>query len=409
MSTLAVRGRTTRIFMPRLVALVAACMPALVACTDDAAPGELDLAAQEEADFAGGKADASWDVAPTLHVGRRQFDRAAAGGRRVYPVWIAGSASTPVPLAIGATAVDGASVRVAVLGPLQGGQRAVLGAAGYTAPTGGVELELSVKTSGEHLLVVASHDLSSESFFEVTTSSDASPDEVDVLSSPKAGALVATGTQIVQAELGRVLANRTFDVELELWASPPMRPWDATKIATSVASGTQINVIVPPTVQAGDDVRLVVRKAGGPVLDAGVPARYAPEASAFVRTDAVLYGDLASVQVSGVVGFFEGHATLELRNETRGGVIDADAAVVAMPGHVGNGLNAFDATFAPELTLPGGGLNPDLPHNGVVLSVGFLDGNAAFRSLGCFEYCNDLSGFETCTGGPRACPTATAP
>jgi len=203
-----------------------------------------------------------------------------------------------------------------------------------------------------------------------------------------------------------VLAGRTFDVELELWASPPMQPWNAVKVATSVASGTQANVIVPASVRAGDDLRLVVREAGGPVLDAGVPTRYAPQAASLVRTDAILYGDIASVQVAGIVGFFEGQATLALRSETRHVEIALDDITASMPGQIGNGFGAFDAAFAPELEH-NGTLNPDLPRNGDLLSVGTFNGNGDYRRLGCFEYCNDLSGMATCTGGPRACPTTT--
>ena len=394
--------------MSRLAFVAALLVPTIVACTDVDAPSiDEDMAAAEELPVsAAGKADTSWDVAPTLHVGQRQFDRAAAGGRRVFPVWIAGSASAPVPLDVtAAVASEGGSVRIAVLGPLKNGTRAVLAAGGYASPKTDVEVSLKVKTTGEHLIVIGSHDLSDETFFEVAATSNADARKLDVLASPKAGALVATGTNMVQAELGSVLANRNYDVELELWASKPMQPWNAVKVATSVASGTQANVIVPASVKPGDDLRLVVRKAGGAVLDAGVPARFFPQATTFVRTDAILYGDLVSVQVAGVVGFFEGHASLELRNETRHRIIDTDEHEVSMPGHVGNGFNAFDATFDPAITLENGSINPDLPRNGDLLSVGYINGNGDFRRLGCFEYCNDLSGMETCTGGTRTCPT----
>ena len=396
--------------MSRLAFVAALLVPTIVACTDaaDAPSIDEDMAAAEEIPASNaGKADSTWDVAPTLHVGHRQYGRAAAGGRRVYPVWIAGSTSAPVPLEV-AAAVDGdsaPSVRIAVLGPLQNGQRAVLAAGGYASPKASVDVSLKVKTTGEHLIVIGSHDLSDETFFEVTASSTADARALDVLASPKAGALVATGTNMVQAQLGKVLSNRSYDVELELWASKPMQPWSAVKVATSVASGTQANVIVPSTVKPGDDLRLVVRKAGGAVLDAGVPTRYFPEATPLVRTDAILYGDLVGVQVAGVVGFYEGHASLELRNETRHRIVDTDDREMSMPGHVGNGFNAFDASFDPPITLENGSINPDLPRNGDLLSVGYINGNGDFRRLGCFEYCNDLSGMETCTGGTRTCPT----
>ncbi len=390
--------------MSRLTYLI---LPFAIACaTDPSSPDDVHLAGEDASVSTSGKQDAAWDTAPTLHVGERVFDSAAVNGRRVYPVWIAGRPGAPVTLDVTATAAEGDyNVRVAVLGPLRNGTRAVLGAGGYATPKGNVEIGLSVVSSGEHLIVVGSHNLSSETWFHVQTHcDDCDPGATDILASPKAGALVGVGTNMVQTRLGEVLANRTFDVELELWVSPPMQQWNAHKVATSVASGTQANVIIPSSVRAGDDVRLVIRKAGGRILDAGVPTRYAPQATSLVRTDAILYGDIASLQVAGIAGFFEGHATIALRSETRHVEIASDEIEMSMPGHVGNGFNAFDATFAPELEI-NGTLNPNLPHNGELMSVGTFNGNGDYRRLGCFQYCNDLSGMETCTGGPRACPT----
>ncbi len=382
-------------------------LPFTIACaTETNSPDDERLAAEDAAVSTASKADAAWDTAPTLHVGERKLDHAAAQGRRVFPVWIAGRPGAPVPLDVTATAVDGDySVRVAVLGPLRNGTRAVLGAGGYATAKGNVEISLSVATAGEHLIVVGSHNLSTETWFNLQAHCDGCDGSAtDILASPKAGALVGNGTNIVQTRLGGVLANRNYDVELELWASPPMQSWNATKVATSVASGSQANVIVPSSVRAGDDLRLVIRKAGGAVLDAGVLTRYQPQLASLVRTDAILYGDIASLQVAGITGFFEGQATIALRSETRHVEIAVDDIEMSMPGHVGNGFNAFDATFAPEIEH-NGTINPNLPHNGELMSVGTFNGNGDYRRLGCFQYCNDLSGMETCTGGPRACPT----
>jgi hypothetical protein len=71
------------------------------------------------------------------------------------------------------------------------------------------------------------------------------------------------------------------------------------------------------------------------------------------------------------------------------------------------GFGAFDATFAPDIVDENGDLAPNLPRNGELLSVGFLNGNGDYIRLGCFEYCNDLSGEATCTGGPRSCAVAS--
>ena len=234
--------------------------------------------------------------------------------------------------------------------------------------------------------------------------SDDCGDTVDILASPKSGALVAMETdRLLQANLGAVLANRDFDVELELWVSPPGQQWAATHVGTSVASGTQVNAIIPDSVNAGDDIKLVVREAGGRILDTGVLTRFAPQAAAFARTDAILYGDLVSVQIGGVVGFFEGTAEMALRSETRDLEIARHVMYAELPGAVGIGFGAFDASFNPELFDAQGVLNPNLPHDGELLSVGYINGNGVYRRLGCFEYCNDLAGTGTCTGGTRAC------
>ena len=362
--------------------------------------GDLQLATETDSDFVGGKADASWVDASTVHVGERVFDFADANGRKVFPVWLDAGIATDVV----ATAVDDGTVRVAVLGPLRDGRREVLGAAGYSSPRANIEMTVATAERGEHLIVVGSHELATPTSFQlVTYCPDCTADQTDVLAEPKAGALVGHDG-LVTMQLGGVLAERDFDVEVELWASPPAQWWNGTKVATSVASGSQVNVIVPDGVKAADDLRLVVREAGGRVLDTGVVTRFAPTLAPIVRTDALMYGDLVSVQASGIAGSFEGVIELSLRSETRGVTIADTAVKTDLPGQVGNGFNACDAAFNPDLELESGVLNPNLPHNGELLSIGTIDGNGGYRRMACFEYCNDLSGMETCTGGPRSCP-----
>ncbi len=394
------------------------CALALAACvdgsTDDSMAEEIELAGSDAlppADAADGSAD--WDVGPTLQVGTRVFDGAGAGGRRIHPMWIAGTREAPVPVRVTARAFEANdSVRVAVLGPLKDGQREVLAAAGYSARVSEVEFSVDVKVSGEVLIVVGSFGLATDVTYELSATCAPGAGEacggarVDVLASPKAGALVGTESgRLVQATLGDVLAERTTDIEVELWASPPMVPWVAERVAVSQASGNQVNFIVPAGVDAGDDLTMVVREAGGRVLETGFVTRFAPEARSFARTDAILYGDIASLQIAGVAGFFEGAADLELRSETRGLTVAAYTAWAEQPGADGIGFGAFDASFTPELEIDGE-LNPALPRNGELLSVGTINGNGDYRPLACFEYCNDLSGMETCTGGPRTCPAA---
>jgi hypothetical protein len=87
---------------------------------------------------------------------------------------------------------------------------------------------------------------------------------------------------------------------------------------------------------------------------------------------------------------------MRLFSETREMELATYTAYADKPGQIGNGLNAFDATFMPELTRA--------PYDGEILSVGFINGNGDYRRMGCFQYCNNLSGLSSCTGGPRACP-----
>jgi hypothetical protein len=76
----------------------------------------------------------------------------------------------------------------------------------------------------------------------------------------------------------------------------------------------------------------------------------APEARSFARTDAILYGDIASLQIAGVTGFFEGAADLELRSETRGLTVATYTAWADQPGAEGIGFGAFDASFLKSLS-----------------------------------------------------------
>ncbi|MFN0250391.1 MAG: hypothetical protein ACKV2T_26160 [Kofleriaceae bacterium] len=392
--------------MRRLAATLAAAL-SLVACTDG--PSDIELAADTDLDAVGGKADRAWDAAPTLHVGERLSGHASAGGRRVYPLWIAGTSAAPVSIDIVASAQNEGDVRVAVLGPVKNGGRPVVAAAGYAAPRESIDLRLSATARGEYLVVVGSFELATDTSFSLGTHcATCASDQIDVLAEPKAGALVATENGgIVQVELGAVLADRNFDVEVELWASPPAQDWNASKVATSVASGTQVNIRVPDSVLPGDDLRLVVRRAGGAILDAGVTTRYAPVLEPIVRMDALLYGDLVSVGASGIVGYYEGVASLSMRSESRNVILADHDLPVDRPGQPRNGFGAFDATFNPPLEIEPGVTNPNLPTNGELLSIGYLNGTGDYQRLGCFEYCNDLSGEEACTGGARSCPAST--
>jgi hypothetical protein len=372
----------------------------LLACAE-APVDELELAESDAltTSSALGAADApSWDPADTLHANSPQFEYAAANGRRVHSLWIAGTSTSRVPMTITARAAAGHDVRIAVLGPLKNGARPVLAADGYASAKQTATASLQVATSGEHLVVVGSYNLARETFYTLDAACSAAScaSRVDVLHTPKDMALVGNEQRLVQMQLGSVMAGFGADIAVEVWASPPMQWWNGKRVGTSYASGTQVNMIMPTTLRSGDDLRLVVRQAGGRVLDTGVTTRYVPVRQAFARLDSILYGDLASMQIAGVVGFFEGQADLRLRSETYGRELARDIIRADRPGMIGNGFNAFDATFEPKLT--------NAARNGELLSVGWINGNAEYKRLGCFQYCNDLSGMASCTGGPRACP-----
>jgi hypothetical protein len=382
---------------PRFILL--SVVGALTACAATS-PDETELAAGDNIAQVGGAADApGWDDAETLHANSPLVDSADAAHRNVHSLWIAGSMMNPVPLTISATAIDGADVRIAVLGPLVNGAREVLAADGYGSAKHTASLSLDVTTRGEHLVVVGSYDLAQWTSYELKATCSDCESRVDVLTSPKTLALVGNAQRLVQMQLGDVMIGAGTDVEVELWAAQPMQSWSATKIATSTASGNQVNAIIPDSVQPGDDLRLVVKLPGenGRALDTGVATRFVPAASAFARLDSIVYGDIASLQISGIAPFFEGVADLRLFSETYRREIAAAPQHASAAGQVGNGFNAFDATFMPDYSVAA--------RDGELLSIGYLDGNGDYRRMGCFEYCNNLSGLSSCTGGPRACPT----
>jgi hypothetical protein len=373
----------------------AACVDAQVADDND-----MDMATVDTTTPTAGKGDTpGWEPAATLHADTSLSDFASAGSRRVHSIWVSGSNNNRVPLTISAHTNDDSDVRIAVLGPLQNGARAVLAADGYSSRKRAVSVSLDVAQPGEHLVIVGSYNLATDTSYELSaacTGAGCGVSRVDALATPKDGALVGDTSRLVSMVLGDALVGYG-DVEVEVWAAPPMQSWAGQRLGVSEASGNQVNAIVPASVQPGDDLRLVVREAGeGRILDTGVTTRFAPQPSAFARLDSVIYSDLAGVQIAGVVGFFEGVADMRLYSETLHREIARDRLDVTRPGQVGNGLNAFDATFLPELSLAA--------HDGELLSVGYINGNGDYRRLGCFEYCNNLSGLSSCTGGPRACP-----
>src|SRR5690606_191960 len=275
------------------------------------------------------------------HAGTSLHEFAGAGSRRIHSLWVAGNDDSRVPVTLAATASgESDDVRIAVLGPLDAsGARPVLAADGYSSRKRAAIVSVDFATTGEHLVVVGSYGLATETFYELSATCNDVPCEasqIDVLATPKAGALVGDGDRIISMQLGDVFAGYNSDIEVEVWASPPMQHWNAQHVATSYASGSQVNVIAPPAVRWGDDVRLVVREPGGRVFDSGVTTRFLPVPTNLVRLDAILYGDIASLQIGGSVGYFEGQADLRLRSVTRNREIASYQARADRPGMVGN-------------------------------------------------------------------------
>ncbi|MBA3540574.1 MAG: hypothetical protein H0T79_13270, partial [Deltaproteobacteria bacterium] len=90
----------------------------------------------------------------------------------MFPVWLAGTDATPLALHVVATADVDSNVRVALLGPLVDGKRMVLGAGGYSAARAAIDLLARTTEAGEHLVVVGSFELATETSFTVATYCD---------------------------------------------------------------------------------------------------------------------------------------------------------------------------------------------------------------------------------------------
>jgi hypothetical protein len=403
--------------LPRRL-LASLLLPTLAACqtfvetipTDEADPADQVEVLPPSHDDKGDQP--GWASQPSLHLGESRYGAVDPGGRHIYSMWVAGSAARPVALDLAVVGQDDAAVRLAVLGPLVGGQRAVLGSDGYGAAVGTAAVTVEIAEAAQILVVVGSHRLASFAAYEIDArcaDEACGPETVDALVAPKVGGLIgqrlADGSALVQTRLNQALAQRD-KFEVELWRSPPGVRWHAELVAVSESSGDQANFLLPPgAIAEGDDLMVVVRAGDGlPTADRGTWARFAPEPRLFARLDMLLYSDLGAVTVSGVTGYFEGHDEIALRRAASGRQLVSATAEATLPGAPGNGFGAFEVTLAPEIWRPDGSINPDLPRNGEVLSVGRIDGNGGYAAFGCFEFCNDLAGLGDCTSRPRPCP-----
>src|SRR5690606_30857720 len=105
-------------------------------------------------------------------------------------------------------------------GPLEAdGTRAVLAADGYASRKRSARVSLDLATSGEHLVVVGSYGLLTDTFYELSATCNdvpCEPGQVDTLASPKAGALVGDGNRLITMQLGDVFADFNGDIEVEV-------------------------------------------------------------------------------------------------------------------------------------------------------------------------------------------------
>jgi len=320
----------------------------------------------------------TWQPGATLHGDEPLVDRAVAGTQRGHSLWLSGSNMNRMPIAISARTVESGTVRLVVLGP----SGELLAADGAAEPTSSASVTLEVAAPGEYVVLAGSHELDSDTTYELTATcagAGCGVSRIDALATPKAGALVGDAQRNVSMLLGDMLVGR--DVDVEVWASAPMQWWNGERVAVARADGAVLDAALPAQLQAGDDLLIVVRDRDGRVLDTGVRTRYAPQANAFARTDRVLYGD--TLRIAGVVGYFEGVADLRLYSEAHHEQLGRDVVHADKPGQDGNGLASFDASFDAGHAEPG-----------ELLSVGYMTGNGDYRRLGCFEF----------AGEPRACP-----
>jgi hypothetical protein len=126
-----------------------------------------------------------------------------------------------------------------------------------------------------------------------------------------------------------------------------------------------------------------------------------------IRNDMIQINDSGNaIDVNGVALFTDGNAFLTLRSESKNKNLVDLSVERTLPGQSGLDLALFDARFEVPATLASSDKpNPDLPANGEILSVGFMNEEPRFVRLGCFEFCNDESDTPICSGPrPVDCP-----
>jgi hypothetical protein len=221
--------------------------------------------------------------------------------------------------------------------------------------------------------------------------------------SPASGAL--TGRNI-----GVVLRSDLPDQLVRLFQAPPPAGSARWNLIASTTSAGHVAHFTIPASQArdGDDLYIVVPGAGG--ASTATLLRLWTWTTPGIRTDRVGVNDLGNVLgFTGVLPFFEGVVAVELHTTARRDengdpqLLARQAVHMTRPGQVGNGLAMVDTSVAIDLYVDGQ-VNPLLPKNGEILSVGFGTERPSYVQVACFEFCNDLRGNGSCTLRGVACP-----
>jgi hypothetical protein len=322
--------------------------------------------------------DTDWTYSGTVHSGEaREAPISPAPQRRVYAFFAGATAQAPIDVDF--TVAGDMPVRVALLAPIDGGgNRAVVGSAGYSEATDVAIVHAHLTQAGAYRIVIASFNRAYEGTFAlVTRCAGGACENLDALVTPRAGALAAD--RMIEVRINPALING----QIELWGRGQRmgQAWTSQGLA-------RIPVPAAERVADGDDLLLVV-----PGIDDGVPVRLWTRQGPGVRFDSLALNNAGNVlSGSGVAGFFEGQSIVALRNEVSLSILATQNLRTDLPGQEGTGLAEFDANLVIPLAA--------LPRSGQLMSLGSIEtasGNSLYVRWGCFEW-------GTLT--PASCPAA---
>jgi hypothetical protein len=391
--------RTIRAFhVIILVALTSAACSA-----DDAAP---DALVAEASSGPSGKADdPAWTLSGTFHVGEAQTDLSfEPGSRRIFEFFVGGSDDEPIDLVFRGHS-DQAPVRVGILGPLKAdGTRESIAWDGYDAATHEPVVHATLAGYGQYLLAVSTHDMAYEAW-DVSVEAECEGGACDLaraVEAPLLGGLIETRTptfhlnpwlgeqtvEVYRREAGRygdlVLIDRTRAVDPGTGASATVRiPDDVPEGSTIVV---KVVSVADPSRLYDDGVEYTLWTSGAAGLD---------EYSPIGMSD---HGDV--FYASGVAAFWEGSASIVLRNETRDDDLGTAWVGMSLPGHEAAGLTSFEAEITVDWSTG--------VQIGDVLSIGHgIEGIGGYEAWACFSLCPGmLGGIDQpgCSSELHACP-----